>query len=169
MNSKIYGFESGGDETSTKLQMILFNKYTTKIQQLAFKQHVFLTLGCIVGYTCWKFKTSPVIGEGTWIQTSLYILLMLMTVSVLKDIRTSRKLSRRLEDGINFDVREGIFLGFSKGADGERILNMDCDGEECRVAISYWEQLYLRAKRLETGHQIYIIRFSNGNYDIVRK
>ncbi|CUP60238.1 Uncharacterised protein [Dorea longicatena] len=46
---------------------------------------------------------------------------------------------------------------------------MDCDGEECRVVISYWEQLYLRAKRLETGHQIYIIRFSNGNYDIVRK
>ena len=58
---------------------------------------------------------------------------------------------------------------FSKGADGERILNMDCDGEECRVVISYWEQLYLKAKRLETGHQIYIIRFSNGNYDIVRK
>ena len=94
---------------------------------------------------------------------------MLMTVSVLKDIRTSRKLSRRLEDGINFDVREGIFLGFSKGTDGERILNMDCDGEESRVVISYWEQLYLRAKRLETGHQIYIIRISNGNYDIVRK
>lgn len=82
-----------------------------------------------------EFKTSPVIGEGTWIQTGLYILLMLMTVSILKDIRTSRKLSRRLEDGINFDVREGIFLGFSKGTDGERILNMDCDGEECRVVM----------------------------------
>ena len=166
--NKIYGFQAEQVNDYSPLQKKLYLKYMFRISQADVRQYVFFGLG-ILAALLGNVISIFLMGADNGLITALSLVLFLSCLCIAAyNNRIVAQMKKRVHSGINFEVIEGVYRDGRK--EGKKYsLIIGCDGEEERIELNRWEYLYFMSKKAKEFDPVYLIRFPNGEYDIMRK